>query len=70
MFILERLFTQQELIALDDLVPSVKEVMSPEEGKTHEPVEMETYSLVNKGKLEAKNGGDEGKIKFALANEP
>jgi hypothetical protein len=67
MFLLERIFSQKELCALDDPVPTVKQVMSPEK-KHHEPVEMETYSLVNKN--DAKNGHDDGKIKFSLVNEP
>lgn len=69
MFILERMFSQQELSALDDPLPSVKEVMSPGEGKTHEPIEMETYTLVNKEKADAYNGREEGNPKFTLTNE-
>uniref|UniRef100_A0A914WV03 Anion exchange protein n=1 Tax=Plectus sambesii TaxID=2011161 RepID=A0A914WV03_9BILA len=70
MFVLERLFSPQELAALDDPLPSVKEVMSPGEGKTHDAVEMETYPMVIKEKAEAPNGNEEGKIKFGLVNEP
>jgi len=69
MFILERLFSPQELAALDDPLPSVKEVMTPGEGKTHEPVEMEAYTLVSKGKPETSNGQDDPKIKISFVDE-